>query len=383
MKVIQISTFYKPSIGGVERQVEEISQHLFESGIEVEVFTTDASHSNKKRIPKEELNFKSFFQVRRFKYWIGFGYFFRFSPVLLFKLLFSKFDVIHIHNAHDAHFIGAIIIKILRGKKLVITGHNPYIVTNEKRGENLSKLVSFYEFFFRIFLKFADSYVALLKSERKYVKEYFGMDYEKIFIIPNGIQDIYFEKSEKSKLTNFNKWNLNRNKWKLVVGCVCRMDYVKGIQNLKYSADNLKNVLFIFVGGDGGYLNELMSLYKTNDNVFFTQRYLPTNEVKEFYNEIDLFLLPSIYEPFGITLVEAMTQGKYILASKNGGAREIITDEFGELLNPSDQKAWYESINSALKNKEKIIEKGKTGIKFAQQYKWENVIEKLIRVYNN
>ncbi len=381
MKIIQLSTFYKPSVGGVERQVEEIYQHLTSNGFKVRIFTTDASHSLDKRltISTEEEG------VKRFKYLFGFGYFFRFSLSLIWNLLSEDFDLIHVHNAHDAHLLFAIIIKILRRKKLVLTGHNPFVVDKAKRGSLLSFLVSFYDLVLRLFAFGIDKYLALLQSEKEYVHKHFGIANNRIEVIPNGIRDIYFEKVKELVPDNIfvKKYNLDKKKWNLVVGCLCRMDYVKGIQNLFVAAKNNADCLFIFAGGDGGYLENLTNHFKDLDNVFFTKEYIDVSESLEFYAFIDIFLLPSIYEPFGITLVEAMTQGKYILATSHGGPKEIITEEFGEILDPLDFDSWSLSINKIKNNKNEYITKGKNGITASKIYRWDNVIDKLITAYKS
>src|SRR5260221_6714012 len=147
MKVIQISSFYNPSVGGVESQVEEIALHLMRKQIDVEIYNTDASHSIVGRLSNVELKSADYkgLKIKRFPYFLKLGYFFRFSPILLIRLFFSSFDVIHIHNSHDAHLLGAIIIKFLRRKRLILTVHNPFIVGNEKRGDNLNSNVKFFD----------------------------------------------------------------------------------------------------------------------------------------------------------------------------------------------------------------------------------------------
>lgn len=378
MKIILLSTFYKPSVGGVERQVEEIFTNLTKKGVNVEVYTTDASHGSTKRLKasKEE-------NVKRFRYLFGFGYFFRFSPLLVLNLLTAKFDVIHVHNSHDAHLLPVILIKLLRGKKLVITGHNPYVVDDSKRKARLSKGVKFFDSILRIFSFAVDSYIALLNSEKEFVSEYLNIKPERITVIPNGIRDDYFEQIEELDSDNIfvKEFKLNKSDYKLVLGCLCRMDYVKGIQNLLKSAQDNKDCLFIFAGGDGGYLEHLKELYKDCNNVLFTERYIDVKNSMGFYAFIDVFLLPSIYEPFGITLVEAMTQGKYIIATNKGGAPEIINNDFGTIIDPLEFNKWSEHIKEIKLNKDKYIKLGKNGIAKSFDYKWATVIDQLISEY--
>lgn len=381
MKIILLSTFYKPSVGGVERQVEEIYSNLKSRGINVKVYTTDASHGSSNRLEDSENNP----DVKRFKYLFGFGYFFRFAPGLIFNLLFADFDIIHVHNSHDAHILPVIFIRLLRGKKLVVTGHNPYVVDDSKRKAMLSSGVRFFDFILSLFSFGINKYIALLSSEKEYVKDYLNINSNKISIIPNGIRDDYFIQVKQLDNSNIflNEFKLRKNDYKLVLGCLCRVDYVKGIQNLLVSVKHNPDCLFVIAGGDGGYLNTLKDMYKDYSNILFTERYIDVNESLDFYAFVDVFLLPSVYEPFGITIVEAMTQGKYIIASSNGGPKEIINSDFGEIIDPANQEEWSFAISKIKNNKKETIEKGKNAIPVSSYYKWGTVIDNLIEVYKD
>lgn len=381
MKIILLSTFYKPSIGGVERQVEEIYQHLKLRGYKVQIYTTDASHSSDKRLK----NYQQMEDVSRFRFLFGFGYFFRFSFSLIFNLLFADFDIIHVHNSHDAHLIPVVFIRLIRRKKMIVTGHNPYIVDISKRKAKLESGVKFFDFVLK-FLSFAiDKYIALLESERDFVSDYLRINKNRIVVIPNGIRDEYFHEVRDSKKDNILEveYGVKKEDYKMILGCLCRMDYVKGIQNLLLSVQENQDCLFIFAGGDGGYLNQLENVFKNQKNVLFTKRYLNVDESLDFYALIDVFLLPSVYEPFGITTVEAMTQGKYILATSKGGPKEVINDTFGEIIDPLDFENWSKRINYISKNKKEFIDKGKNGINSSYKYKWISVIETLTDTYKS
>ena len=355
--------------------------------IDVEIYTTDASHSIVGRLSNVELKSADYkgLKIKRFPYFLKLGYFFRFSPILLIRLFFSSFDVIHIHNSHDAHLLGAIIIKVLRRKRLILTGHNPFIVGNEKRGDNLNSNVKFFDKVLKLFTRSVDGYVALLDSEKNFVSNYLGIPLENIKIIPNGINDIYFKGlSAQNEISGLEQdFGINRSNWDLIVGTVSRINFVKGIQNLEKAVKDNPKVLFVFAGGDGGYLLELKKLFRDSKNVILNGEYISKDKTKTFFNMIDLFLLPSIYEPFGITLVEALTQGKYVLSTNVGGPTEILNSETGELISPNDQNKWSERISYFANNKEILSKNSAKAIELSKKYEWSNIIERLISLYKN
>lgn len=381
LKIIQLSTFFHPSVGGVERQAEEIAIHLVQDGHEVTVFTTDATHGKEKRMQRLADTYHGV-PVKRFRYLISLGNFFRFAPNLIWNLWTADFDIVHVHNVHDGHLLAAIIVRLLRRKKLVITGHNPYVVNAEKRGSLLHRLVGVYEWFIKLFHSGIDLYIALVETEKQYVAKHFRVRDAKIVVIPNGIQDLFYvQDGNREKF--YSEWEIDRAKWQLVVGTVSRLNYVKGIQNLLLAVRQLPQVLFIFAGGDDGYYTQLRKIFNQYPNVLFTEAYLPSEEVKDFYQAIDIFLLPSQYEPFGMTVIEAMAQGKMVLATNKGGTLETIKPEFGELLEPSDQQLWADRIKFYSENPNAITEKSASAAAAAQQYRWENVISQIEKAYES
>lgn len=380
MKIIELSSHFAPAVGGVERQVEEISKRLIGRGHQVTVLTTNAMHGRAdlpRQLPHREVY--EGIPVKRFKYWFGFGVFFRFSLGLVWELFRADYDVIHVHNTHDAHLLPAIVVKFLRRKRLVLTGHNPYSAESARTSRASNWFVKFFEFVLKIFKSGIDVYIALLESEKQEVIRRFGIMDGKIIVIPNGIQDDYFDKTgDEEKF--FQEWGVKPEKWGLIVGLGSRLNFVKGIQNLEVAAKGLKNVLFIFVGGDDGYGTRLKQIFADCKNVLFTDKYLRGGEMLDFYATLDLFLLPSEHEPFGMTIVEAMAQGLPVLASAVGGPKEIVKPEFGEIIDPHDQSAWKERIQYYSQQKSALTSMGAAARAAAQKYRWDVVIPEIEKV---
>jgi glycosyltransferase involved in cell wall biosynthesis len=95
-KIMEVTTFYAPVVGGVETQVEDLSKRLVENGYDVEVLTTTAT-----RDENQQLNETGSYQgipVTRTKVLFSLSQFHKFAPGF-FKLFKEKdFDVIHIHG---------------------------------------------------------------------------------------------------------------------------------------------------------------------------------------------------------------------------------------------------------------------------------------------
>ncbi len=107
----------------------------------------------------------------------------------------------------------------------------------------------------------------------------------------------------------------------------------------------------IIIGGDGRYLKALKHLtflYGLNDRVNFLG-YI--NEKQDFFNEIDIFCLPSLRETFGLVLLESMAHSVPVIASNIPGIDEVIVHgENGILFTPGDHHDLADKIENLIVN---------------------------------
>ena len=114
-------------------------------------------------------------------------------------------------------------------------------------------------------------------------------------------------------------------------GTVGRLSKAKGTDLLFRVASELEGMAEFFAVGpcEEDFFQEIKKSKIRNFHLLGT---LPNNELPAFYNFIDCFVLPSLFEAFGITLIEAMSCGKPVIASDTGGIPEIIDHENNGLL---------------------------------------------------
>jgi len=105
-------------------------------------------------------------------------------------------------------------------------------------------------------------------------------------------------------------------------------------------------------------------------------------EVVEFMRRCDVFVLPSLFETFGVVLIEALACGKPVIATNIGGPNEIVTDEVGCLVPPGDTEALAEAIDYILDNFEKY--NPASIARYAREhYSYQAVGVELDRVYKS
>ena len=204
-----------------------------------------------------------------------------------------------------------------------------------------------------IFLKYASRII--VNSE--YLKE----DLEKNYSIPSAkILPIPFWSSLETKSSGRKRVRQNAT---LKIGCPGRIEEVKNQQIIIDAlADlNLGMPWRLFIAGSGSNEEVLKSKIHTNnleDEVDFLG-VLSIEKMQQFYKEMDLIILPSKFEAFGLVLIEALSVGCPVLVSKKFGALTYIKDQ--EFLrkytfNPQNPNDLKDRLENFISNREEPVD---------------------------
>lgn len=283
-------------------------------------------------------------------------------PQLIRHIKSTSADILHTHG-YRANFYGRI-AGLLSNYKIVSTVHvslYDYIDTHfliRWLYISIEKLLSWKT------NKFICISQAMLDDMLK-----IGIDKSKIELIPNGV-DLrrFFPKPVNEELKS--KLGIAPNS--PVIGTVGRMVPEKGQKYLIEAISLLKpkwnNLKCLFVG-DGPLLSELKKQANDldiSDMCVFTGT---RNDIELVYPVLDLFVLPSLREPFGLVLLEAMACEKPVVTTDSGGPSEFIKSGInGILVPPRDSKALALQINRLLSEKEKAGDIGKEGLKTVRNF---------------
>lgn len=377
MKIIELTTFFHPVVGGVENQVEGISNSLISKGHHVKIFTTNKDR-NGKVIGKirwsiykntHVFRFPVLFRISKFHLiWIG----------LLFKLLTEDFDVLHVHGFRKYESYVALLVCRLKKKLVLVTTHNPFFVTS--RNTKLEKLVKLHDKTFgKYFSKYFDGFLIILPKEEDILLQNFQIPKSKVHLVENAISDIFFERSnsDTNKLINelipFDHPAHGR-KWDHVVLAACRLNISKGLQTLYLATQQHKQTLFLFIGGDDGYESELRKLYNNSDNVVITGKFITQAKLSEAYQLCEIFVMPSLHEPFGLTPLEALASGTRVIVSPC--VHKNIGEKFKEYISVADlPEEWSEKIGELLKSSKPLI-----GPQVEKIQRFDKLTEKFIKI---
>jgi glycosyltransferase involved in cell wall biosynthesis len=104
--------------------------------------------------------------------------------------------------------------------------------------------------------------------------------------------------------------------------------------------------IFLHIGGDGILIDNFKKmakdLYIDSKCKFYGE--ISRNDIEDFYSKLDLFILPSRYETFGIVLIEAMACGIPVIATMCGGPQDIVTPSTGILIKVDN----FEELKTAI-----------------------------------
>jgi len=171
----------------------------------------------------------------------------------------------------------------------------------------------------------ADVIIAVSEMTKQIIVREYGIPAGKIRVVYNGID----ESTAPSSGTKLPRLKILKNSGYRLVLFLGRVTLQKGpdyfLRAAKRVLDRNPNVLFI-LSGAGDMESESMRLAAElgiGGHVFFTG-FLHGAERHEVYEAADLFVMPSVSEPFGITALEAMKQGTPVLISKQSGVSEVV-----------------------------------------------------------
>lgn len=366
-KVLIITPYSQPSACGIwKRAYDDIIALKSTNRYSFTVFSSNILKGTSTILPSEERIDNILF--RRFRKWFGLGGSSMFF-IHFFSLLRLKPDIIHTHGYRHPHSIQALIAaKILR-KKVFITPHAPF-EKDSRRSLFLKTFDWLYDHMIGWWeMRLYDKIILTTKWEEKYIRKLGGND-RQIKYISNGIDAAFLSHVKKSDRNLENK--------KLRAFFMGRLDPVKRLEWIVKAAKGLPDIDFLISGPLSGYnsfVSELPNLI-INLNTFKKEDFIETAQ------NYHVYILPSIRESFGMTMLEAMSQGCIVVTSNTEGAREYITDGVnGFIVNSSEELiVKLKEIQSSFTKLSLVRE---NAILTAKKFSTKKSGELLIELYSN
>lgn len=239
-------------------------------------------------------------------------------PSLFSVLVKMKFDIIHAHDFYAASsFYGAMASRV-KGTPFILTQHNDQLPS--KVVNALLYLFDGYTLGKYVFSR-AQKIIALNTAVKAHLVA-MGVDVSKIEIVPNAVDTRLFSPDRKNMLET--KWGISRP----VVLFVGRLVKDKGVEYLLQAfsevAREIPDVKLVIVG-KGPQEKDLKKFQRRLGltQVFFLGS-VETKFLPNIYAGCDVLALPSVHEPFGNVVIEAMAAGKPVVGSYVGGMMDTV-----------------------------------------------------------
>lgn len=384
MKILQVTpTFIRSRFGGITRVSYNLAKFLVKGGHDVTVYTTDINDRYSRIPDANRVNNIDGINVHYFK---------NLSNLLASKRLFlpkglftvtkreiKNFDVVHIHGYRDSP---AVIIHYYAkrfGIPYVLQAHGS-TTTFFHRGipKRIFDKLWGYEI-----LRDAAKLIALTRVE---VKQYgsLGVSEDRIEIISNGV--------DLSEFDNLPQRGEFRKKYGLggdqkIILYLGRINKIKGLDLLAGAFADLStpvnDIKLVIVGPDDGYLSSLkkvVAALKISDKVIFIGP-LFGQEKLEAYVDADVYVLPSYYEIFSLTVLEALACGTPVIVTDRCGIADVISGQTG-LVVPYDKDQLRDALLHILADNKMRLEFGEKGKSLVREkFNWEKIAGQIESLY--
>jgi glycosyltransferase involved in cell wall biosynthesis len=224
----------------------------------------------------------------------------------------------------------------------------------------------------KLLRKKADLYTAHCTAAKEFIVQKLGVREERIKVIPVGVDTNLFKPIENANLLG------NGDKFKIL--CVARLHKYKGldylIKAMKLVKERIPNskLYILGKGHEEGNLRKLVEELNLKECVEFIQNPIPNHKMPELYSSCDVYVQPSVVEPFGIAVLEAMACGKPVIGTKVGGMLDTIKDgESGYLVKLQDSSELTNSIISIAEGPDKRIKMGGSARLRAIEFDWNTI----------
>jgi glycogen(starch) synthase len=238
----------------------------------------------------------------------------RYAAAAVRLALKEDFDVVHAHDWMT--YPAGIAVAALMGKPLVVHVHSTEF---DRSGEHVNQAIYDIE---RKGMHMADRIIAVSHLTRNIIISRYGIVGEKVEVVYNGVE------REDDSPVNFDKVGI-RSDEKIVL-FLGRITMQKGPEYFLMAAKRvlevMDNVKFV-MAGSGDMMSrtiEMAAAMGIGQKVLFTG-FLHGQDVKKVFEMADLYVMPSVSEPFGIAPLEALNHDVPVLISKQSGVAEVLT----------------------------------------------------------
>ncbi len=234
------------------------------------------------------------------------------------------------------------------------------------------------------FLRAADAVIAVSEHTKGDAVRTYGMDEAKIAVIYEGVSERFHRRAPDAIAAVRQKYSLP-DRFILSVGTI---EPRKNLTSLLEAYHALRNeeseYRLVLVGKKGwlytGFFRRIHELGLEDEIVF--PGFVPDEDLPAIYSAADLFVFPSLYEGFGLPVLEALACGTPVIASNASSVPEVAGDS-ALLVDPSSVEALVHDMRAVLNNTELRQDLQARGPKQAAKFSWQRAARETLDVYSS
>jgi glycosyltransferase involved in cell wall biosynthesis len=282
----------------------------------------------------------------------------------------EEFDIIHCHDWMT--FPAGIKAREVSGKPLIVHVHATEF---DRTGGNINQYVYDIE---RKGMHLADKIITVSNFTKNKIVAHYGIHPDKVIVVHNAVE---LDNDIDNESINFRV-----DKQDKIVLFLGRITMQKGPDYFLYAAKKClefdPNIRFVIAGtGDmEGFIIEKAAELGIADKVLFAG-FVADEDLDKMYRMADVYVMPSVSEPFGITPLEAMKNGTPVIISKQSGVSEVIINalkvdfwDINQLVDKILGVLSYQELHDALRHH--------AGIEI-KKFTWNIPARKCIDAYNS
>ncbi len=364
--IIQIAGYYPPSLGGMERVAQAVSEHLAGRGYDVQVFTSSINQPANVPMPQQPR-----LTIRRFKA-IEFAHT-AFTPGFIPALFKTpKHSIFHLHLSQAFYPEWTMIAAKLRCIPYVVHFH----LDLQPSGPLGVLFVPYKALIIRTIIKHADAVIVFSPEQQRFIHKTYGVANKKIAVIPNGVDTEYFTEQPKQGIEQ----NKSRTPSLLYVG---RVSSQKRVGMLVKALAHMRTPARLTIVGDGEEWAavEADTPAAVAKHVTFTGQ-LPPAETLPHFKNADVFVMASKVEGMPLAVLEAMAAGLPVVGADVPGIKELVSGVGVLVKNPSPG-TFARALDELLSQPAALKELSQKSSQAAKRYSWPALVDQLEQLYRS
>lgn len=229
----------------------------------------------------------------------------------------------------------------------------------------------------------AQRIIAISASTKRDIIRLLGIEEGRVDVVPCGVGEDFLPVESQEVLDDFRRRRSLPERMILFVGTLEPRKNLATLLKAYALLGKKAQPPRLIIGGARGWQHEhvfsVVEELGLNEAVIFPG-YIPREELPLWYNAADLFIYPSLYEGFGLPLLEAMACGTPVITSNISSLPEVV-DGAGILVDPGSVEDMAEAMRQVLSDSSLRTEMRRKGSARAREFSWRKTAERTVEVY--